>query len=273
MIAKARSMRIKFVWFLMRKDYDKRSEDWARMLRGEHPVARFEARLHRMLPTNPRCKICFVPFGGMGGRLFSILGRRPWTKNPTMCNTCQSYAEKHPGGAEVELAMLFADVRGSTTIAEGITPAEYNKLLNRFFKSATDVLIDHAAWIDKFVGDEVIAFFFPNSVPGTHHARVGLDAARDLLRATKGGPLPIGIGVHAGSAYVGTVGDDNVSDVTAVGNDVNVAARLASSASAHTIVASEIACIAAGLKDDGSPRRELELKGMSSTVPVRILRG
>jgi len=248
-------------------------EQWARMLRGEHPVARLEARFHRMLPSNPRCKICFVPFEGVGGRLFGFFGRQRWSKNPTLCNVCQAYAEKHPGGAEVELALLFADVRGSTTIAEGMTPTEFNKLLNSFFTTATDVLIEHFAWIDKFVGDEIIAFFFPNTIPGKHHARVALDAARDLLRATRGGALPIGIGVHAGTAYVGTVGDNHVSDVTAVGDDVNVAARLASVATADTIVASEIACIAAGLMDDGSPRRELELKGKSSTVPVRILHG
>lgn len=246
---------------------------WARMLQGEHPVARLEARFHRLLPSNPRCKICFVPFGGVGGRVFGMLGRQPWSKNPTMCNVCQAYAEKHPGGAEVELTMLFADVRGSTTIAEGMSPTEFNKLLNQFFRTATDVLIDHVAWIDKFVGDEVVAFFFPSSVKTKHHARAGLDAARDLLRATRGDALPIGIGLHAGTAYVGTVGGVNVSDVTAVGDDVNVAARLASAAEARTIVVSEVTCVAAGLKDDGSPRRELKLKGKSSPVPVRVLHG
>lgn len=242
------------------------------MLQGEHPVERFEKWFNRAVPSNPRCKMCHAPFGGFGGRVYEFFGRRPFNKNPTMCNVCQSYIEKHPGGAEVELAMLFADIRGSTTIAEGMTPTEYNALLNRFFTAANDVLIGHSAWIDKFVGDEIIAFFFPNMVQKKHYTNVCLDAARELLRVTTAGLVPIGIGIHAGTAYVGTVGDSQISDVTAVGDDVNVTARLASAAEAHTIVASEALCTAAGITNDHSTRRTLDLKGKSSAVPVRIIR-
>ena len=248
------------------------SDDWAHLLRGEHPIARFERALMRMLPANPRCKVCFMPFGGAFGRLFSTLGRRPWKKNPTMCNVCQAYVETHPGGAEIELTMMFADVRGSTRIAETITPTEYNRLLNNLFRTTTNILIDHAAWIDKFVGDEIIAFFFPNSISGKHHARVGLDAAIDILHATEDNALPIGIGVHTGTAYVGTVGNDQVSDVTAVGDSVNIAARLASEAAAHTIVASEDTCVAAELSTTGYETKALDLKGKSSSISVRVLK-
>lgn len=245
-------------------------EQWARMLMGEHSLSRFESRVNRIMPSNPRCKICAAPFGGFGGGIYRIFGRVPSQKNPTMCNVCEAFAERHPGGAEVDLSFLFADVRGSTSIAEGLTPTEYNRRLTEFFHAATDVLIARAAWIDKFVGDEIVVFFFPNGNPGVHHARNCLEAARELLRSTRSQSLPIGIGIHTGRAYVGTVGGGGVTDVTAVGDDVNVAARLASAAEAWTIVASEALCRSA-MADDGESRT-LDLKGKSAPMPVRVLR-
>ena len=254
---------------------DESDHNWGRMLRGEHPMARFEVGLHRLLPSNPRCKMCRVPFGGLGGRVMRLLGRRPWHKNPSFCNVCQSYAEKNPGGAEVEIALLFADIRGSTRMAEGMTPTEFSALLNRFYHVATDVLLEHEAWVDKLVGDEVVAFFFPHTSRGRRHARVALDAARALLGATMDGAdgvrIPIGIGVHSGTAYVGTVGVGHVTDVTALGDDVNVASRLAAAAAAGTIVVSETAFAAAGGVDGEGERRDLELKGKAAPVAVRIL--
>jgi adenylate cyclase len=231
-----------------------------------------ENAFHRHVPSNPRCKFCSSPFGGFGGALFGLFGRRPWTKNPSICNVCQIYAEKHPGGAEVNLTLLFADVRGSTSLAEGMSPTEFKRLLDRFYKTATDVLMDYYAWIDKFVGDEVVAFFFSGTPGGQNHATLGMNAARDLLKATANDSLPIGIGVHAGRAYVGTVGGEHVVDVTAVGDDVNVAARLASAAEPRSIFASESTCVAAGLSLDDASARDLDLKGKSAPVRVRVLR-
>jgi len=248
-------------------------QKWATLLLGGNHGARLETSFNRLIPSNPRCKLCAVPFGGLGGTIFGLFGRHPWKKNPTLCNVCQIYAEKHPGGAEVEIALLFADVRGSTSLAETMTPTAFKRMLDTFYATASDVLIGHHAWIDKFVGDEVVAFFFPNGFPKRHHAEVALTAARDLLRVTGGEGLPIGIGVHAGRAYVGTVGGDHVSDVTAVGDDVNIAARLAAAAEAHTIFVSESAWSAAGVSDDGTESREVELKGKSARLKVRVLKG
>jgi adenylate cyclase len=257
----------------MAKDH---TERWARILRGEHPVARIEHALMGMIPSNPRCKMCRAPFGGFGGRLMRMLGRRPWQKNPTVCNVCQNYAEQHPGGAEVEIGFLFADVRGSTSMAERMTPTEFSALLNRFYAVATSVLLDHNAWVDKLVGDEVVAFFMPAMTQGRHHARAALDAAHALLHATGAGTdrgpwIPIGIGVHAGTAYVGTVGTAPVTDITALGDDVNVAARLAAAAPAATIFVSESTCAAAGVAYRDFERRELDLKGKSASVAVRVM--
>jgi len=85
-------------------------------------VPRAEARkrwINRLIPNNPRCKLCFAPFGGLGGKLLRVvLDSRPSSLNPTLCNRCENFGREHPGGAEVDLALLFADIRGSTRLAE-----------------------------------------------------------------------------------------------------------------------------------------------------------
>jgi adenylate cyclase len=172
------------------------------------------------------------------------------------------------------LTLLFADVRGSTALAESMGTTGFRGLLDRFYHEMTKVLLAHDAVIDKFVGDEVVALFIP-ALTGADHAARGIEAARDVLRATghqdPGGPwIPIGVGVHTGSAYVGTIGD-SVTDFTAIGDSVNVAARLASAAAAGEILVSEDACSLAGLAD-ASEVRTLNLRGRNQPLNVRVVR-
>jgi adenylate cyclase len=186
-------------------------------------------------------------------------------------------AHKYPGGAEVELSMLFVDVRGSTSLAERMSPVEFSRLLNRFYKAATDVLVKTDAFIDKFVGDEVIGLYLP-LFAGPHHARAAILAAQGLLRITghsdrAGAWLPIGVGVHTGIAYVGVVSgvEGAVTDVTALGDNVNITARLASKAGPGEALISEAAHASAGLNLEGLEHRQLGLKGKSEPVSVRVL--
>ncbi len=185
---------------------------------------------------------------------------------------------ENPGGSEVELSLLFADARGSTNLAEQMSAAAFSQLMNRFYKAATDVLIKTDAFIDKLIGDEVMGLYFP-LFTGPNHAGAAIQAAQELLRVTghsdKGGPwLPIGVGIHTGVAYVGTVSgaEGTVTDVTALGDSVNVAARLASKAGAGEALISDVACAAAGLNLEHLEYRKLELKGKSDLVGVRVLR-
>ncbi len=173
--------------------------------------------------------------------------------------------------------MLFADIRGSTSLAEGMQAAEFSRLINRFYKQATDALIKTDAFIDKFVGDEVIGLYFP-LFAGKNHAAGAVQAAREILQAAgsdrgSGRPLPVGIGVHTGVAYVGTVSgaEESVKDVTALGDNVNITARLAAKAGAGEALISEAACAAAGLSLGTSEQRSLELKGKSQPVNVRVI--
>lgn len=89
------------------------------------------------------------------------------------------------GGAEIECTLLFADVRGSTGLAERLPPRDFNRLMGRFYDAGAKVLIEHDAWVDKFVGDEIIGIFVP-ALATDAHARRGVDAALALLRATGG---------------------------------------------------------------------------------------
>lgn len=189
-----------------------------------------------------------------------------------------AFAEKYPGGTELEISMLFVDVRGSSRMAEGMTASAFSQLMNRFYKAATDVLIRTDAVIDKLVGDEVIGLYLP-LFTGPNHARQAVLAARELLlitgHADEHGPwLPIGIGVHTGLAFVGTVSgaEDTVSDITALGDNVNVTARLASVAAPGEAVISEVAYAASCVDLGELERRQLELRGKSQTVPARVMR-
>jgi adenylate cyclase len=234
--------------------------------------------LMKWLPKNPRCKMCDAPFSGIGGTIVKLaLGRTRSTLNPSMCNICDQFAHEHGGGAEVEISMLFADVRGSTTLAEGMTPSEFSRLIDRFYRAATDILIESDAWIEKLIGDEVTGLFIPGYV-GLQHARVAVEAAQAILRATgQGSPegpwIPVGVGVHTGTAFVGAVGKEgSMTEITALGDAVNTAARLAANAGPGEILVSQQAWDSAGLASKGAEARRLQLKGRSEPVAVRVLR-
>ncbi len=188
-----------------------------------------------------------------------------------------AFAKRYPGGTELEISMLFVDVRGSTRMAEGMTPASFGQLMNRFYRTATEVLIGTDAVIDKLVGDEVIGLYLP-IFTGPNHARPAVLAAQELLMATgharEEGPwLPIGIGVHTGVAFVGTVAgvDETVSDITALGDNVNVTARLASVAAPGEALISEVAYTTGGVDLGELEVRQLDLKGKSEPIPARVL--
>jgi adenylate cyclase len=132
-------------------------------------------------------------------------------------------------GAEVEVSMLFADVRGSSKLARQMSVLDFTRLMNRFYRVSTDVLIDAEAIVEKFVGDEVVGLFIP-FMTGPEHAKRAVQTAEELLLATGHSSgqspwVPLGAGVHTGSAFVGIVGSDGASDFTALGDPVNIGER------------------------------------------------
>jgi len=250
-------------------------EEWYKMLTEGEPISRRLYHLNGLLPSDPRCKLCAAPFKGWGGRLMRMIGREQSKYNPRFCIPCEKF--EHPGGAEIPLTMLFADVRGSTKLAEQMSAREFSQLINRFYTVATHVLIQTDALVDRLMGDQAIGLYIPGFA-GPEHPRKAVEAAQDLLKLTghrdaRGPWLPVGIGVHTGSAYVGVVGDeDSPADFTALGDNVNITARLASEAGAGEILISDAAYTAARLSAGVPERRQMQLKGKSEPIGVRVLR-
>lgn len=231
-----------------------------------------------LLPSDPRCAACLAPFEGSGGALVRIvLNKRRSTSNPLLCNTCEDAARRTHAGVETEMSMLFADIRGSTPLAEKMSASEFKRLIERFYTETTHILAHSFAVIDKLAGDEVSGFYLPGYL-GRDYARTSVKAARDILLATghaaQQGPwVPVGVGINTGNAYFGTVGDeDNMVEITALGDPVNVAARLASQAAAGEIVLSESTVQHAELDTTNLERRTLALKGKLEPMNVWVMK-
>ena len=252
-------------------------EFWRGILLGTDPRFKLARRWLKHLPSAPRCKFCAAPFRGAFVPLMKAQGRTPWHRNPNYCGFCYKVIESQLGGAEIDCSLLFADVRGSTAIAEGMPATAFRKLMDRFYRIATDILVEQDGIIDKFVGDEVVAIFVPAIADDGHAARA-LAAARALLTATghddPGGPwLPVGAGIATGIAFVGAVGTSTHVEFTALGDIVNTAARLASVAGAGEILLTMPAVAGASLDASGLEHRSLDLKGKSLQVDVAVVRG
>jgi adenylate cyclase len=240
---------------------------WEDILTTGHRSLRVVRTLFRHLPAEPRCKLCIAPFGGFGGKLAGVVGFKPSRMNPNFCANCLEMLP--PGGAEVPIAVLFADVRGSTTLGDSIGATEFAGRMNRFYEAATKTLIAHDALIDKLIGDEVMALFVPG-LCGPGYRQNACDAALELLRVV-GAWMPVGVGVHAGPAFVGNVGGEGVFDFTALGDSVNVGARLQSVAAPGELVVSEEVFGAVTLPGKVESRT-VELKGKPEPVSVRVVR-
>jgi len=247
---------------------------WRNVLAGTQWQMRAGRRLMRHLPTDPRCKLCAAPFRGIGAPLTRLMGKRPWPKNPKFCSKCFGQLTDHHGGAEIGCSLMFADVRGSTTMAEGMRPSAVHELMDRFFDTAARVLVEHDAIVDRFVGDQAIGIFVP-ALTGADHAGRAIGAARALVEATGHGQptpwVPIGAGVHTGIAFVGSVGSGSQVDFTALGDTVNIASRLASAADAGEVLVSVEASRAAEFTTAGLERRDLVLKGRSAATQVVVV--
>jgi adenylate cyclase len=171
----------------------------------------------------------------------------------------------------VDIAVLFADVRGSTALGQRGAAADFAALLNRFYTTATQTLLRYDAVIDKLIGDEIMAFFV-RGISGPQYRRHAVLAGMDLLKAVGGGSdegswLELGVAVNAGVAYVGNVGG-SVVDFTALGDPVNVAARMQQHAGGGELL------VASGVADElmaKTPRRALNLRGHKQPIDAFVL--
>jgi adenylate cyclase len=254
-------------------------EEFRAVLAGEHAGLSSFRRTFKRIPASPRCKLCAAPFEGIGGAVLRHVGFGRFPGNPGLCRNCIVDFRKHGlTGAEIPLSLLFADVRGSTGIAERMSPTEFRTFLDGFYRIGTEAILNHDGLVDKLVGDEVIGLFF-GGVTGPEFAGAAIDAALELLRragasdAAPTGAIPIGAGVHTGEAYVGTTGPAGaVDDFTALGDPVNTTARLAAAARAGELLVSVATAQAAQRSFPDAERRSLEVRGRQEPVDVLVVR-
>lgn len=185
-------------------------------------------------------------------------------------------------GGELYVAVLFADIRGFTTISEGKLPYDVVFLLNRYFRATGQAVEAAGGRLDKFIGDGVMAIFGLNQDPQTA-CRQALDAARrmalaldDLNEAMSGDldvPLRIGIGLHAGPAIVGEMGYARAAQITAIGDTVNTASRLESMTKEFGVelVVSQELLDRAGIDLGEAPRHEVDIRGRQNRLAVRAV--
>lgn len=273
-------------WMVDKKLYN---ETWYYYLTGEWRTSfpdelkrwqaflNFQQKFYSRLPGDPHCHECGIPMEGIGGNALRFMGSAPSSFSPKLCSACEKSARHYEVGAEVELTMIFADVRDSTPLAESKGTMGFKEIIQRFYKETSRVLIEHNAMVNRLMGDQVIALFVPRFT-GKDHAKVAVDAAQELLTVTghgdSNGPwVPVGAGVHTGTAYVGAVGAaDGVTEIAVLGSAANLCARLSSKAGTGEILISEETVRSGNLNVEGLESRLLELKGVGQPVSVRVLK-
>jgi adenylate cyclase len=185
-------------------------------------------------------------------------------------------------GGERFVAILFADIRGFTSISEGRLPYDVVFLLNRYFRATGHAVQAAGGRLDKFIGDGVMAIFGLDSAPqaacrqaldGARRMSLALDDLNEALSGDLDQPLRIGIGLHAGPAIVGEMGFERVSSLTAIGDTVNTASRLESLTKdfAVELVVSQELLDRAGLDLPAAARHEVEIRGRQARLAVRAV--
>lgn len=247
----------------MTGEHDPQNEDLRDALLGVHPRLTQMRRIFRHIPSDPRCKMCLSPQGGIGGPIVSRLGFGRYPRNPQLCNSCFRFWEGKRGGAEIEITALFADIRGSTGLAERMTVGAYSAAVADYVDVAGREIRAVGGIVDKLLGDGIMALFVPAFVGGDH-AGMAVRAARGILRSVR---LPVGIGVHSGDVWIGFIGSvDGVLDFTALGDPVNVASRLSSEAGAGELLLSARTVELAQIGTEGLASRRLELRGRTAPL-------
>jgi adenylate cyclase len=215
-----------------------------------------------------QCLVCEVPLGGALGTVSRIAGIRRSRSNPNVCNRCNTHIEQ---GNVVDVTVFFADLSSFTELTHELGPERVSEVVDAFLQMATDVLVKHDAFIDKYIGDAVMAIF---GVPVQHadHIVHAVAAALEIqqkmpdLRAQFALDLKARVSVASGAARVGQMGSRERKDYTAIGEAVNIAARLEGHAKAGEILLHDrvFDCVAEHFP--ATRRETLELKGFAEPV-------
>jgi adenylate cyclase len=247
------------------------SPRWLAILRGDSALAfpqRAGRRLFALMPSPWRCKFCNAPFRGPYAGTMKRIGYSPSRKNPQICARCIEHAPE--GGAIVPVTVLFADVRGYTSLCEQMTRAEVTEFVRCLYETASAALLAQEGLLGQVAGDQVEGLFVPG-LAGRQYRQKAVEAARSLVRVVRysdsaAGTLEVGIGIASGEEFVGNVAGGGYKDFVAVGDVTNTAARLTSAARNSEIVvdAGPYGGVARAYPD--ARRERLVLKGKQEPV-------
>jgi adenylate cyclase len=222
-----------------------------------------------------QCRVCGTLLSGAMSVVFRSVGIKRSSRNPNICTRCSTHIEE---GRLTEITVLFADLSSFTELTQDLGAERTHEVVDAFLRTGTEVLVKHGAFIDKYIGDAVMALF---NVPIRHedHARRAILAAIELgstlisLSDRFGLNLQASVGIATGYARVGRLGSEDNKDYTAIGDVVNLAARLQGKAGAGEILISEGSYIAhAAAFPEARPER-LVLKGFREPVTAYRLHG
>ena len=222
---------------------------------------------------SPQCRICGTSLAGPLSFIFRAAGIKRSPRNPNLCNRCGTHVEE---GRMVELTVLFADLSSFTELTHELGAEKTHQVVDAFLRMASDILARHGAFIDKYVGDAVMALFnAPLKQPD--HVRQAVAAAAEirsgLLRLSESLSLELQstAAIASGWARVGRLGSEDNKDYTAIGDVVNLAARLQGKASAGEIVISHDSYEKVSQDFPNLPAELLTLKGFREPVTAHRL--
>lgn len=256
---------------------DGNEELWYQVFQLGHPVLQTKQRRFSWLPGRIRCKMCYVPLAGLGGWMARRMGLAPSARNPNFCNACDGFLKAFPGGAEIDMAMLFCDLRGSVALSASMSPRAFKEMISLMRETIIPAIWRADGFVLQFQGDSVIAVW-PPGFSGPDYARKAVQGSLALPKVLEqtsfeGRALPVGMALHSGRAYLSTVASlgGDMQEVSAFGFDVNVAARLSAAAAAGEVLISESAMAAAGRSIEEAQLQSYTLKGIDHKVQAMVL--
>ncbi len=240
------------------------------------PPAAGEARTLAAIRANPDVRLaCQLPVD-QPMRVTRLL--RPGSAGAHLANASEADSE----GAERRLAVMFLDLRGFTALTEKQLPFDVVFLLNRFFDAIGEAILSEGGWIDKYMGDGLLAVF-GREVGAEEGCRQALRAARKIdwamdvvnqdMRPEMGRELDVAMGLHVGPLVIGRIGHPGSAALTVIGPTVNAASRLeglTKDKHCQLVVSRELA-LTAGWSAEGFPVEDVAVRGFSDPIEVLLV--
>ena len=228
------------------------------------------------------CKGCWqhmhvpIPIRGPLSIAARLLGVRISRMNPDLCNICETMFTKVKRKKQIVIpaTVLFADLRGYTTISEAATSGDVVDMLHDFYDGCASAVWDRDGIVNKFIGDAVLAIFnFP--IMREDHVRQAVIAALDIQQRCSqrkrlvvgGASVGVGIGIHTGAASIGEVGMA-YKDFTIIGSVVNTASRIQGAAKAGEVLVSKEVYALVADRFPNSESRVCQLKGIEPPLTL-----